>query len=90
MKNRVCYIMVRDVDLQDEVDGVGIEWGVDMGLDEGETLPEDVEKLTEAQYTVFRFTRALQGMFNEVNKEELEKQSKDAPSGIIVPSDNIT
>jgi len=81
VETKTCYIMVRDVEGQ----GVGLEWGADYDLADGEELPEDVEELTEAQYTVYRFVRALQGVFDELSKEELAKEMKDRPSGLIVP-----
>ena len=77
--------MVRDVEGQE----VALEWGADYGLAEDETLPEDVEELTEAQYTVYRFVRALQGVFDEMSKEDLAKELKDKPSGIIVPKTDL-
>jgi len=85
MAIKTCYVMVRDVEGQE----VGLEWGVDYGLAEGEELPEDVEDLTEAQFTVYRFVRALQGVFDEMSKEDLAKELKDKPSGLIVPDGKI-
>jgi len=81
-----CYLMVRDVEGQE---GVGLEWGVDYNLEEGETLPEDHEELSEAQYTVFMFVRTLQGVFDELSKEDLAKEMKERPSGLIVPEPDL-
>lgn len=78
--------MVRDV----EGDGVGLEWGAEYDLADGETLPEDVEELTEAQYTIYRFVRTLQGVFDELSKEDLAKELEEKPSGLIVPDTKIS
>lgn len=86
MAAKTCYIMIRDVEGQEDV---GLEWGVDYGLSEGEELPEDVEELSEAQYTVYKFVRALQGVFDELSKEDLAKEMKDKPSGLIVPDEKL-
>ena len=85
MANKTCYIMVRDVEGQE----VALEWGADYGLADDETLPDDVEELTEAQYTVYRFVRALQGVFDELSKEDLAKELENKPSGLIVPNDDL-
>lgn len=82
MAIKTCYIMVRDVEGQE----VGLEWGADYGLDEGEELPDDHEELTEAQYTIYKFVRALQGVFDELSKEDLAKELEDKPTGLIVPA----
>jgi hypothetical protein len=73
--------MVKDVEGQD-----ALEYGADFGLAEGEILPEDVEDLTEAQYTVYKFLTILRSTFEDEAKAALESQAKDKPSGIIVPS----
>lgn len=80
MKQRVCYIMVKDVPGQEE--DAALEWGVDFGLEEGEELPTDVEELTEAQYTVFTMVQTLKGVFAEAEVEEI---MGDKGAGIIVP-----
>lgn len=80
---RCVYLMVRDIDVDGEQEGV--EWGVDWGLAEGETLPADVEDLTNAQYAVWRFIKVLQGLGNDEAKAELKQQVAEKPSGIIVP-----
>ena len=85
MAVKTCYIMVRDIEGQE----IGLEWGADYGLEEGEVLPEDVEELTEAQYTIYRFVRTLTGVFDELSKEDLAKELEDQPSGLIVPKADI-
>lgn len=77
-KERTCYLMVKDVP-------GGLEYGVEYDLDEGEELPEDVEDLTEAQYTMYMFIKTLEGTFDKEAKERIEKQAQDKPSGIVVP-----
>lgn len=74
--------MVKDVGVEGDL---AIEWGVDWGLAEGEELPEDVEGMTEAQYTVWRFLKVLQGVMDPEAKQETVKQAQDRPSGIYVP-----
>jgi len=81
VKERVCYLMVRDVPGQGE-ENAALEWGVDFGLEEGETLPEDHEELTEAQYTVFQMMQALRGTFAEQEADDLKGEKG---SGLIVP-----
>jgi hypothetical protein len=76
-----CYLMVKDVEGQD-----ALEFGADFGLAEGEILPEDVEELTEAQYTVYKFLTVLRGTFDEDAKAAIEEQATDKPSGLIVPN----
>ena len=79
-KDRTVYLMVRDVPGQE--DEASLEWGVDFNLDEGEELPEDVEKLSNAQYTIFQFMQTLKGTFEEAGAEVIRG---DAPSGFAVP-----
>jgi hypothetical protein len=78
MKDRKCYLMIRDVP-------GGLEFGVSYGLDEGEELPEDVEELTEAQYTTYKFLKVLQGTHDSDKKAEMEAQAREKPSGLVVP-----
>jgi len=80
MAGKTCYLMVRDIPGQE--DEAGLEWGVDFGLAEGEELPADVEKLTEAQFTVFRFMQTLRGTFEEAGGKVI---MGDAPSGLVFP-----
>jgi hypothetical protein len=72
--------MVQDVPGQE--DEAALEWGVDFGLAEGETLPKDVEDLTEAQYTVFMMVQTLKGTFDEIGIPEMKGEKG---SGLIVP-----
>jgi len=73
--------MVKDVEGQD-----ALEYGADFGLPEGELLPEDVEDLTEAQYTVYKFLTILRSTFEDEARAALKEQVKDKPSGIVVPN----
>lgn len=84
MQRRKVYLMIQDVEGVADEDA-GIEWGVDWGLAEGEELPEDVQDLTPAQYTVWRFIKVMQGLGNEPEKEKTAEQARDRPSGILVP-----
>jgi len=43
-------------------DEAGITWSVDWGLKEGEVLPENVEEMSDAQYTAWRFVAVLRDM----------------------------
>lgn len=72
--------MIRDVPGQE--DEAALEWGVDFGLDDGEALPNDVEQLTEAQYTLFMMAQTLRGTFEELKADELKGEKG---SGVIVP-----
>lgn len=63
----------------------GIDWGVDWGLEEGEELPEDVESLTLAQYTVWQFITVIKTMGDEALKKALKKEKEDGVSGLLVP-----
>jgi len=80
MKNRVCYLMVKDVSAEEGQ--TNLEWGVDFDLAEGESLPSDYEKLTDAQYTVFMLMRTLNGTFSELSATQIKGA---APSGLVVP-----
>ena len=80
-KDRTCYLMVKDVPGQE--DEAALEFGIDLGLEEGEKLPEDVEELTEAQFTVFKMLKILRGTFEEAEAASLKG---DKGSGLIVPS----
>lgn len=84
MANKVCYLMVRDIDGQD--DECALEWGVDFGLDEDEELPADHEELTNAQYTIFKFMQTLKGTFEDAGAEVVRGE---APSHLIVPKGDI-
>lgn len=75
------YLMVKDIDGQ-----IGIDWGVDWGLAEGEELPHDVEELSDAQYTVWQCIRAIRGVGDEGYLEELKRHQADKPSGLYVPT----
>lgn len=74
--------MVRDAPGQE--DEASLEWGVEWDLDEGEELPEDHEKLTDAQFTIFQLMQTLKGTFEEAGAEVIVG---DAPSGFAVPKD---
>jgi hypothetical protein len=80
MANKPVYLMVRDLD-----DQVGIEWGVDWGLEEDEGLPTDIEELSESQYVVWKFIKVLQGIGDADFAAEMEKQAKQNPSGLLMP-----
>ncbi len=82
MTSRTCYLMVRDIEGQGE-DEAALEWGVEFGLEEGEALPEDHEDLTEAQYTIYKMMKALQGTFDEMGAKEIVG---DEPSGLVLPN----
>ena len=69
MENRTCYLMVTDLSAKEGE--AALEWGVSYGLEEGETLPEDVEELTEAQFTVFQMLQMLKGVFAEATIKEI-------------------
>jgi hypothetical protein len=74
--------MIQDTEGQ----GAGIEWGADFGLADGEALPEDVEELTEAQYTLWKFVSVLQGINDENRTADLKKAVSERPTGLLVPS----
>ncbi len=80
MAAKVCYLMVRDIEGQE--DEAALEWGVDFGLEEGEELPDDHEQLTEAQYTIFMMMQTLKGTFEEAGAEIVRGE---APTHLIVP-----
>lgn len=82
MENRTCYLMVKDVSAEEGE--AAMEWGVDFDLKEGEELPADHEKLTEAQFTVFKMVQMLRGVFEN---EEVGHIMGEKASGIIVPGD---
>lgn len=72
--------MVRDVPGQEHE--AALEWGVDFGLVEGETLPEDHEQLTEAQYTIFMMMQTLKGTFTGAGAEVVMGEKG---TGLVVP-----
>jgi len=74
--------MVRDIEGQGDEEAA-LEWGVEFDLDEGETLPDDVEDLTEAQYAIFKFMKTLQGVFEDA---EVGSIRGETPSRLIVPN----
>lgn len=71
--------------IQDTEGQTGIEWGADFGLDDGETIPEDVEDLTEAQYAIWKFVAVLQGINDDARVADLKKSVEDRPSGLLIP-----
>jgi hypothetical protein len=79
MSDKTCYLMVKDTP-------GGLEYGVDFDLEEGELLPADIEELTEAQYTVYKFLTVLQGTFDEDKKTATEMEAKTSPTGLLVPN----
>ena len=81
-RGRTCYLMVRDAPGQE--DEASLEWGVEWDLDEGEELPEDHEKLSDAQFTIFQLMQTLKGTFEEAGVEVIKGE---APSGFAVPKD---
>jgi len=81
MKHRTCYLMVRDVEGQESESA--LEWGVDFGIVDGEELPEDIEDLTEAQYTVYKMMMVLKGTFEDMDATEIKGEKG---SGLIVPA----
>ena len=80
MASRTCYLMVRDIEGQE--DEAALEWGVEFGLAEGEELPVNHEELTEAQFTIFQMMKILEGTFEEAGAKVIRGE---APSGLIVP-----
>jgi hypothetical protein len=52
------YLMIEDL----ATDDAGITWSVDWGLAEGETLPESVDDMTDAQFAAWRFVAVLRDM----------------------------
>jgi hypothetical protein len=79
-KVKTVYLMIKDIDGQ-----AGVEWGVDWGLDEGEELPEDVEDMTQAQYTVWMCIQAIRSAGDQEMMDDAKVKQQDAPSGIFVP-----
>jgi hypothetical protein len=77
--------MVRDIEGQGDEEAA-LEWGVEFDLAEGEELPADHEKLTEAQFTVFQFMQTLKGVFEDAEVGEIRGE---APSRLIVPKENL-
>jgi hypothetical protein len=73
--------MIRDVPGQE--DEAAVEFGVSYGLEEGETLPTDVEELTEAQYSVFCMMQTLKGTLEDAKPQDIKGE---AGSGLIVPN----
>ena len=80
MKPRTCYLMVRDIEGQE--DEAALEWGVDFDLEKGEELPEDHEELTDAQYTIFKMMQQIKGTFEGAGAKVV---MGEAPSHLIVP-----
>lgn len=80
-KPRRVYLMIEDAP-----DLSGVTYAVDYGLEEGETLPEDIEQLTEAQYAIFKMARVLQSCADDEAAAELAGQSTDAPSKLLIPN----
>jgi hypothetical protein len=62
-----------------------LEYGIDWGLEEGEELPDDIEELTLAQYTAWKFMCVLRGIGDEEYSKEVEESKSDKPSGIVMP-----
>lgn len=80
MTAKTCYLMVRDIEGQE--DEAALEWGVEFGLEDGEELPKDHEELTEAQFTIYQMMRILHGTFEEAGVKVIQG---DAPSGLVLP-----
>ena len=62
------YLMIEDFQHEGKE---GIDWGVEWGLEEGEELPEDVEELTLAQYTVWQLMTVLRQVGNSNEKAKI-------------------
>lgn len=73
--------MVRDVEVTGAEDA-GLEWGIDLGLKEGEEPPTDIEDLSEAQYTIYKMMRILKGSTEDENPEDTMGEKG---SGVVVP-----
>lgn len=78
-----CYLMIEDTD-----DG-HIVWGADFGLPEGETLPEDVDGLSNAQYALHQFLATLRQIGNPELQQKLKEEAEKESGTLIVPSSGI-
>lgn len=74
--------MVRDIPGQGDEEAA-LEWGVDFNLEEGEELPDDVEELSEAQFTVFQMMQILKGTFSDAEVGEIRGEKG---SGLVMPN----
>lgn len=72
--------MVKDAPGQESE--AALEWGLDLGLEEGEEMPTDVEDLTEAQYTIYMMFKTLNGTFDDASVGEIRGEKG---SGLIIP-----
>lgn len=69
-----CYLMIED-------GAGGISFAGDFGVP-GEELPEDVNDLTEAQYTLHQFLAVLRGM---AEPDQKLRNEQEARSQILLP-----
>lgn len=79
------YLMIEDLSTEDpqgEQQNVGVSWSVDWGLQEGETLPEKVDEMSDAQYTAWQMISVLRNMENSHDAKTVVKPE----SRLIVPS----
>lgn len=74
--------MIEDLEGQE-----GVQWAVEWDLAEGEELPKDVEDLSMAQYTIWKFLAVLNGFVDDDEKamELLRTSIKEEPSRVLVP-----
>ena len=78
------YLMIEDLSTEDpqgEEQNVGVSWSVDWGLKEEEVLPEEVEEMSDAQYTVWQMIAVLRNMENSHDAQMVVKPE----SKLIVP-----
>lgn len=83
------YLMLEDRntdDVKGDSQNVGISWSVNWGLEEGEMLPQNVDDMTEAQYTAWQFITVLRGMENSQNEEKADTTDK---SRLILPPSTL-
>ena len=73
-----CYVMIEDAP-------GGLIYGADFGLEEGEELPEDVEELTEAQFTAHCFMATLRGTLDDQVMDSHKAEVKEGKPGLLVP-----
>jgi hypothetical protein len=75
--------------IEDLPDG-SIQWGHDFGLAEGEELPENVDELSNAQYTLHQFLTTLRQIGDAELQAKIKAEAEaEERSRLVVPTSGI-
>ena len=81
-----CYLMVNDIEGSTEAD-VQFEFAFELGLGEGDPVPESVADMTPAQVAVWNMYNVLRGMVDQAHKDKMDRE---VGSTIVVPAGGLS